>query len=81
MIKQIWSILDLICLSLEIVQYLQWVAAQNFDDEKVFSDNLCSSWLGIIAQVYEAGTCRDRVERLKLTGIEAENEYKKCISF
>ena len=37
--------------------------------------------LGIIAQLYEAGSCRDRVERLKLTGDEAENEYKKCISF
>ena len=37
--------------------------------------------LGIIAQVYEAATCRDRVERLKLTGTEAENEYKKCKSF
>ncbi len=37
--------------------------------------------LGIVAQVYESVTCRDRVERLKLTGTEAENEYKKCKSF
>jgi hypothetical protein len=37
--------------------------------------------LGIVAQVYESATCRDRVERLKLTGTEAENEYKKCKSF
>ena len=37
--------------------------------------------LGIVAQVYESVTCRDRVERLKLTGTGAENEYKKCKSF
>ena len=34
-----------------------------------------------LAQVYESASCRDHVERLKLTGTEAENEYKKCKSF
>jgi len=37
--------------------------------------------LAILAQAYEAVSCRDHVERLKLTGTEAENEYKKCKSF
>jgi len=37
--------------------------------------------LGIVAQVYEYETCRDRVERLKLTGTEAEKEYERCKSF
>ena len=37
--------------------------------------------LGIVAQVYESETCRDRVERLKLTGTEAEKEYERCVSF
>jgi len=37
--------------------------------------------LAILAQAYEAASCRDHVERLKLTGTEAENEYKKCKSF
>ena len=34
-----------------------------------------------LAQVYESASCRDHVERLKLTGAEAENEYKICKSF
>ena len=37
--------------------------------------------LVILAQMYESASCRDRVERLKLTGIEAENEFKRCKSF
>ncbi|MDA9682902.1 YdgA family protein [Candidatus Pelagibacter sp.] len=37
--------------------------------------------LGFIAQAYESASCKNRVERLKLTGIEAENEYKRCVSF
>ena len=37
--------------------------------------------LVILAQTYESASCRERVERLKLTGIEAENEFKKCKSF
>jgi len=37
--------------------------------------------LVILAQTYESVSCRDHVERLKLTGIEAENEFKKCKSF
>ena len=37
--------------------------------------------LVILAQTYESASCRDHVERLKLTGTEAENEFKKCKSF
>ena len=37
--------------------------------------------LVILAQAYESASCRDHVERLKLTGAEAENEYKICKSF
>ena len=37
--------------------------------------------LVILAQTYESVSCREHVERLKLTGSEAENEFKKCKSF
>ena len=37
--------------------------------------------LVILAQMYESASCRDRVEKLKLTGTEAQNEYEKCKSF
>ena len=37
--------------------------------------------LGIVAQLYEYETCKNRVERLKLTGAEAEKEYERCVSF
>ena len=37
--------------------------------------------LVILAQTYESVSCREHVERLKLTGYEAENEFKKCKSF
>ena len=37
--------------------------------------------LGFLGQAYESASCKDHVERLKLTGTEAENEYKKCKSF
>tara|TARA_B100000965_G_scaffold10251_1_gene7968 strand:- start:166 stop:360 length:195 start_codon:yes stop_codon:yes gene_type:complete len=37
--------------------------------------------LVFLGQAYESASCKDRVEKLKLTGIEAENEYNRCKSF
>ena len=37
--------------------------------------------LVFLGQAYEAASCKSRVEDLKLTGIEAKNEYEKCKSF
>ena len=37
--------------------------------------------LGFLAQAYESASCKSRVEELKLTGTEAEDEYKRCKSF
>ena len=37
--------------------------------------------LGFVGQAYESASCKNRVERLKLTGVEAENEYNRCKSF
>ena len=37
--------------------------------------------LGFLAQAYESASCRNHVEELKLTGIEAEDEYKRCKKF
>ena len=37
--------------------------------------------LGFLGQAYESASCRDRVEKLKLTGAEAAKEYEKCKSF
>ena len=37
--------------------------------------------LGFLAQAYESASCKSHVEKLKLTGTEAEDEYNKCKSF
>ena len=37
--------------------------------------------LGFLGQAYESASCKSRVEKLKLTDTEAENEYKRCKSF
>ena len=37
--------------------------------------------LVFLAQTYESASCRDRVEKLKLTGTEAKDKYEKCKSF
>ena len=37
--------------------------------------------LGFLAQAYESASCKSHVEKLKLTGTEAEDAYKKCKSF
>ena len=37
--------------------------------------------LGFLAQAYESASCREHVEKLKLTGAEAAKEYEKCKSF
>jgi|TARA_B100001564_G_scaffold336305_1_gene326373 hypothetical protein len=37
--------------------------------------------LGFLAQAYESASCKNRVENLKLTGTEAEDEYKRCKKF
>ena len=37
--------------------------------------------LGFLGQAYESASCKSRVEKLKLTGTEAKNEYEKCKSF
>lgn len=37
--------------------------------------------LAFLGQAYESASCRDHVEKLKLTGAEAVNEYEKCKSF
>ena len=33
--------------------------------------------LGFLGHAYESASCKSRVEKLKLTGTEAEDEYKK----
>ena len=37
--------------------------------------------LVFLAQVYEAQSCKDLVEDLKLTGAEAKNKYEECKRF
>ena len=37
--------------------------------------------LGFLGQAYESVSCRNHVEDLKLTGVEAKDEYEKCKSF
>ena len=37
--------------------------------------------LGFLGQAYESASCKSRVEKMKLTGTEAKDEYKKCKSF
>ena len=37
--------------------------------------------LGFLGHAYESASCKSRVEKLKLTGTEAKNEYEKCKSF
>ena len=37
--------------------------------------------LGFLGQAYESASCKSRVEKLKLTGTEAEDQYNKCKSF
>ena len=37
--------------------------------------------LGFLAQAYESTSCKSRVEKLKLNGTEAEDEYKRCKKF
>ena len=37
--------------------------------------------LGFLGHAYEAASCKSYVEKLKLTGVEAKNEYEKCKSF
>ena len=37
--------------------------------------------LGFLGQAYESTSCKSHVEKLKLTGTEAKNEYEKCKSF
>lgn len=37
--------------------------------------------LGFLAQAYESASCKSRVEKLELTGTEAEDEYKRCKKF
>ena len=35
--------------------------------------------LGFLGQAYESASCKSHVEKLKLTGTEAKNEYEKAI--
>ena len=37
--------------------------------------------LGFLGHAYESASCKSRVEKLKLTGTEAEDEYNRCKSF
>ena len=37
--------------------------------------------LGFLGHAYESASCKSRVEKLQLTGTEAEDEYNKCKSF
>ena len=37
--------------------------------------------LGFLGQAYESASCKSHVEKMKLTGTEAKNEYEKCKSF
>lgn len=54
---------------------------QNIDMKKLLGIICVLVLLGFLGQVYESASCKDRVEKLKLTGTEAEDAYKKCKSF
>ena len=37
--------------------------------------------LGFLGHAYESASCKSLVEKMKLTGTEAEDQYNKCKSF